>query len=96
MIFLSNFHIEFFFSKNTLFNSLKSVCAEKEGSGFPTPLAERSQAVFFPLLSNSPPSFSACTLFKLLNGVFFAKLFYRKVALKNHINLFFKFFKANT
>jgi hypothetical protein len=33
---------------------------------------------------------------KLLNGVFFIKIFYRKVALKNHINLFLKFKIINT
>ena len=31
------------------------------------------------------------TFFKLLNGMFRAKTFYMKVALKYHINLFFKF-----
>ena len=31
------------------------------------------------------------TLFKLLNGAFRVKTFYIKVALKYHINLFFKF-----
>ncbi len=29
---------------------------------------------------NPCPSYSTCTLFKLLNGVFFAKSFYTKVA----------------
>ena len=41
-------------------------------------------------------SISTLTLSKLLNGVFFAKIFYRKVALKIHINLFFKFKIVNT
>lgn len=36
-------------------------------------------------------SFSACTFPELLNGVFFAKKIYTKVALKNHINPFLKF-----
>jgi hypothetical protein len=44
---------------------------------------------------NFPLSFSSRTLFKLLNGVFFAKSFYTKVALKNHIDPFLKK-KANT
>ncbi|BAS73969.1 Os01g0709750 [Oryza sativa Japonica Group] len=39
---------------------------------------------------NFPLSFSSRTLFKLLNGVFFAKSFYTKVALKNHIDPFLK------
>ena len=38
---------------------------------------------------NPSPSFSARTLFKLLNSAFFAKSFYTKVALKNQINPFF-------
>ncbi len=41
-------------------------------------------------------SFSARTLSKLLNGAFFVKIFYRKVALKNHINPFLKFKIINT
>lgn len=41
-------------------------------------------------------SFSARTLFKLLNDAFFAKNFYMKVALKNHINPFLKFKIVNT
>ena len=41
-------------------------------------------------------SFSARTFLKLLNGVFFAKILYRKVALKNHINPFLKFKIVNT
>mgnify|MGYP003702665719 CR=1 FL=1 len=36
------------------------------------------------------PQFSLA-LFKLLNGVFYPKTFYIKVALKHHINPFFKF-----
>ncbi len=43
-----------------------------------------------PMVPNFPHSFSARTLFKLLNGVFFTKNFYTKVAQKIHINLFFK------
>ncbi len=40
---------------------------------------------------NTPLSFSACTLFKLLNGAFFfCKKFIYKSYLKNHIDLFFK------
>ncbi len=42
-------------------------------------------------LGEKGTSYSARTLPKLLNGVFFTKIFYRKVALKNHINLFLKF-----
>ena len=41
-------------------------------------------------------SFSARTLPKLLNVVFFAKIFYKKVALRNYINLFLKFKIINT
>ena len=41
-------------------------------------------------------SFSTRTLPKLLNGVFFAKIVYMKVALKNHINPFLKFKIVNT
>ncbi len=41
-------------------------------------------------------SYSARMLPKLLNGVFFVKIFYRKVALKNHINPFLKFKIVNT
>jgi hypothetical protein len=41
-------------------------------------------------------SFSVRTLPKLLNGAFFTKNFYRKVALKNHINPFLKFKIVNT
>ena len=41
-------------------------------------------------------SFSVRMFSKLLNGVFFIKIFYRKVALKNHINLFLKFKIINT
>ena len=41
-------------------------------------------------------SFSARTLPELLNGAFFAKIFYRKITLKNHINLFLKFKIVNT
>jgi hypothetical protein len=41
-------------------------------------------------------SISARTFLKLLNGVFFIKFFYKKVALKIHINLFFKFKIVNT
>ncbi len=40
--------------------------------------------------------FSARTLPKLLNGAFFTKNLYRKVALKNHINPFLKFKIVNT
>ena len=36
------------------------------------------------------------TLFKLLNGVFRAKIFFMKVVLKYQINLFFKFVKTKT
>jgi hypothetical protein len=36
------------------------------------------------------------TLFKLLNGMFRAKIFYMKVALKYHINPFFKFVVIKT
>jgi hypothetical protein len=45
------------------------------------------QQLLFP---TTPPSFSARMLPKLLNGAFFAKNFYMKVALKNHINPFFR------
>ena len=38
--------------------------------------------------SQPPHSFFSCTLFKLLNGMFFKKKFYTKVTLKNQINLF--------
>ena len=41
-------------------------------------------------------SFFVCTLSELLNGVCFTKFIYRKVALKNHINQFFKFEIINT
>ena len=41
-------------------------------------------------------SFFAYTFPKLLNGASFIKIFYRKVALKNHINLFLKFKIVNT
>jgi hypothetical protein len=41
-------------------------------------------------------SFPALTFPELLNGVFFAKSFYTKVALKNHINPFLKFKIINT
>ena len=43
-----------------------------------------------PHLTNPHLSFSACTLFKLLNGAFFKKKFYTKVALKNHLIHFLK------
>jgi hypothetical protein len=46
--------------------------------------------VFFSHFPNPPLSFSARTLFKLLNGVIYAKTFYMKVVIKNHINPFFK------
>ncbi len=41
------------------------------------------------VVPNSSLSFSARTLFKLLNGVFFKKSLYTKVTLKNHIDPFF-------
>ena len=47
-------------------------------------------------LGEKGTSFSTRTLPKLLNGVFFAKIFYGKVALKNHINPFLKFKIVNT
>ncbi len=43
-----------------------------------------------PFFSSTRLKFS-CTFSKMLNGVFYAKTFYTKVALKYHINLFFKF-----
>lgn len=45
--------------------------------------------VFFIEVLTSPLSFSAYTSAKLLNGVFFfKKVFYTKVSVKDHINLF--------
>ncbi len=42
-------------------------------------------------LGEKGTSYSVRTLPKLLNGAFFTKIFYRKFALKNHINPFLKF-----
>lgn len=45
-----------------------------------------------PCFPNLSISFSAYMFSKLLNNISFAKVLYRKVALKTYINLFFKFF----
>lgn len=47
--------------------------------------------IIFSLFPTSTPSFSMCTLPKLLNCTFFFKIFYRKFSFRNHINIFLIF-----
>ena len=66
-------------------HSMKSRTDHQTGQWLGSPVRVCSD----PRVPNTSPSFSAYTLFKLLNGVFFTKSFYTKVVLKNHIDSFF-------